>query len=496
MAKGSRYAAKRSFDKTPEPSKDPGGSADPSSAPAGKSFVVQQHHATRLHFDLRLEMEGPAGPTLVSWAVPNNLPFKRGKPHLAIHVEDHPTDYATFSGTIPEGNYGAGEVRVFDSGEYELLEQERGKLTFRLLGNRLKGVWHMVRTSKGEDKDEWLTFLKTDERPEPEPVPLLKPMMATLRREAFDDDKWLFEPKWDGVRALAVCGDETLLFSRNQNDVTRGYPELNRLHQRLVAIDAIVDGEIVAFENDRPSFERLQSRINLQNDHDIQRATKSIPVSFIAFDVLYVDGRSKIDLPVEERKELLESLVVPTTNVFVSAYVEGEGVALAEAARARGLEGIVAKKKGCPYRPGRRAREWLKVKVIHDADVVIGGWSPGEGARSSSFGALLVGAYEDGELHFLGAVGTGFNAKTLNEVVSALEARESGECRFAEGAAGIKGGRFGKPIRNPHWVKPELVAKVEYRELTSGNRLRAPSFKGLRNDKNPEECLLEEVRPA
>jgi len=495
MAKGSQYAAKRTFDRTPEPSKDPGGTADPSSALAGKSFVVQQHHATRLHFDLRLEMEGPSGPTLVSWAVPNNLPLKKGTPHLAIHVEDHPMDYATFSGTIPEGNYGAGEVRIFDSGEYELLEQGRGKLTFRLLGNRLKGVWHMVRTSDTEDKDEWLTFLKTDERPERDPIPLLKPMMATLRQKAFDDENWIFEPKWDGIRALAVCGDETRLFSRNQNDITRGYPELGNLHQRLVAIDAIVDGEVVAFENGRPSFEKLQSRINLQNDRDIQRATKSIPVSFIAFDVLYLDGESKIELPVEERKEILDSLVVPTSNVFVSTTVEGEGVALAGAARERGLEGIVAKKKGCPYRPGRRGREWLKVKVVHDADVVIGGWSSGEGARSSSFGALLVGAYDDEGLRFLGAVGTGFNTQTLSEVVAALDDAESDACPFAEGAAGIKGGRFGKPIRNPHWVRPELVAKVEFRELTSGNRLRAPSFKGLRNDKDPEDCLLEDVRP-
>jgi bifunctional non-homologous end joining protein LigD len=496
MAKSSRYAAKRSFDQTPEPSQDPGGSADPASAVAGNLFVVQQHHATRLHFDLRLEMKGPSGPTLVSWAIPNNLPFKKGTPHLAIHVEDHPTDYATFSGTIPEGNYGAGEVRVFDTGDYELLEQERGKLTFRLRGERLKGVWHMVRTSQSEDKDEWLTFLKEDERPERDPLPLLKPMMATLRQEAFDDESWLFEPKWDGIRALAVCGEVTRLFSRNQNDITHTYPELENLHQRLVAIDAIVDGEIVAFENGRPSFERLQSRINLQNDHDIQRATKSIPVSFIAFDVLYVDGRSKIDLPVEDRKSFLEDLVVPSPKVHVSTVVEGEGIALAKAARERGLEGIVAKKKGGPYRPGRRGREWLKIKVTHDADVVIGGWSPGEGARSSHFGSLLVGAYDDEGLRFLGAVGTGFTAKTLDEVVARLKELESDECPFAEGAAGIKGGRFGKPIRNPHWVRPELVARVEFRELTSGMRLRAPSFKGLRNDKDPEECLLDEVRPA
>jgi bifunctional non-homologous end joining protein LigD len=495
MAKSSQYSTKRAFDSTPEPSQDPGRSADPAISPAGELFVVQQHHATRLHFDLRLEMEGPSGPTLVSWAVPNNLPFKKGTPHLAIHVEDHPMDYATFSGTIPEGNYGAGEVRVFDTGDYELLEQEPGKLTFRLHGKRLQGVWHMVKPEQEADKEEWLVFLKADERPERDPLPLLKPMMATLRQDAFDDDRWIFEPKWDGVRALGVCGDETRLLSRNARDITNTYPELERLHERLVAIDAIVDGEIVAFDNGRPSFEKLQSRINLQNEHDIQRAMKSIPVSFIAFDVLYLDGKSLIERPVEDRKTILQDLVVPAPKVQVSPFVEGEGVALMDAARQQGLEGIVAKKKGCPYRPGRRAREWQKIKVVHDADVVIGGWSPGEGTRSSFFGSLLVGAYDDEGLRFLGAVGTGFNSKTLEDIVARLKELEADECPFAEGAAGIKGGRFGKPIKNPHWVRPELVAIVEFRELTAGMRLRAPSFKGLRNDKDPEECTIDLVRP-
>jgi bifunctional non-homologous end joining protein LigD len=495
MAKGSRYSTKRAFDSTPEPSQDPGESADPAKSPAGKLFVIQQHHATRLHFDLRLEMEGPSGPTLVSWAVPNNLPLKKGTPHLAIHVEDHPMEYASFSGTIPEGNYGAGEVRVFDTGEYELLEQELGKLTFRLEGNRLRGVWHMVRPAQQSDKDEWLVFLKTDERPKPDPLPQLKPMLATLRQDPFDDPKWLFEPKWDGVRALAVCGEETRLLSRNERDITRTYPELERLHERLVATDAIVDGEIVTFDKGRPSFEKLQSRINLQNEHDIKRAMKSIPITFIAFDVLYLDGKSIIDRPVEDRKEVLKQLVVPSPKVQVSPAVESEGVALMKAAREQGLEGIVAKKKGCAYRPGRRAKDWLKIKVVHDADVVIGGWSPGEGARASYFGSLLVGAYDKEGLRFLGAVGTGFNSKTLEDLVARLKELETDECPFAEGEAGIKAGRFGKPIRNPHWIRPELVAIVEFRELTAGMRLRAPSFKGLRIDKNPEECTIDQVTP-
>ena len=348
MARGSEYATKRAFDRTPEPAAEPGGPADPAYAQPRESFVIQQHYATRLHFDLRLEMEGPGGPTLVSWAVPRNLPLKKGTPHLAVHVEDHPVDYATFSGTIPEGNYGAGEVRIFDSGKYEMLEQEAGKLTFELFGTRMKGVWHMVRTNTEEGKDEWLTFLKEDRRDPPKPLPALRPMLATSREHPFDHDDWIFEPKWDGIRAIAVCGDETKLLSRNMNDVTAAYPELQGLNDRLVAIDAIVDGEIVAFDGERPSFERLQSRIHLRNEHDIQRAMKKIPVCYIAFDLLYLDGKSVMEKPLEERKELLEQTMVPSKKVFVSTMVEREGVALAEAAQARGLEGIVAKKKDGP----------------------------------------------------------------------------------------------------------------------------------------------------
>ena len=499
MPKARDYADKRTFDETPEPIATVRGNLDPTKAQPGKTFMVHQHHATRLHFDLRLEMSGGETPVLVSWAVPKNLPIKKGKPHLAVHVEDHPFEYGTFSGTIPEGNYGAGEVRIFDSGTYEVLEQEPTKLTFRLEGERLRGVYHLIQTERGKDKNEWLVFLRKDERPEPDPLPRLRPMLATAATEAFDDPGWIFEPKWDGVRTLVVCGDETRLISRNNNDMTATYPELQRLHEQLVALDAVVDGEIVAFDEGRPSFERLQSRINLQNERDIKRAMKSCPVTFIAFDLLYIDGRQICSEPIEDRKEVLEGLVVPSQIVQVSTVVAEEGCALSDAARERGLEGIVAKKLGCPYRPGRRSKDWLKIKVVHEVDVVVGGWSKGEGTRSSSFGSLLVGAFADDGLHFLGAVGTGFSQKTIAEVLPELHSLQTDECPFVEGEAGIKGGRFGKPIKNPSWARPELVAKVEFRELTSAPRLRAPSFKGLRRDKGPEECLLadlEALRPG
>ena len=491
---GPDYAGKRAFERTPEPQPAVEGNVDPCTARPGDTFVIQQHHATRLHFDLRLEMFNGDVPVLVSWAVPRNLPTKKGQPHLAVHVEDHPMEYASFSGTIPEGNYGAGEVRIFDAGTYELLEQERDKLTFRLDGKRLKGVYHLARPRNQDRPKDWLSFLSVQEREPREDPPDFTPMAAVLADEAFDDDRWIFEAKWDGIRAVAVCADEeTFLLSRNRRDITATYPELQRIHERLVALEAVVDGEIVALQDGRPSFERLQSRMNLQNEHEIKRVMKACPVVYIAFDLLYVDGRSVTSQPVEKRKELLAEIVVPSTQVQVSPYERGAGTVMFEAARTRRLEGIVAKKLGSPYRPGRRSRDWLKIKTTHDADVVIGGWSTGEGSRSSSFGALLVGAYEDGALRFLGAVGTGFTEKMLGDLIPGLREIESPECPFEGGIDAVRAGRFGKPIRDPHWTQPELVARVEYREVTSVGRLRAPSFKGLRNDKSPDECLYDDM---
>jgi bifunctional non-homologous end joining protein LigD len=487
------YGAKRTLEETPEPASAVEGNVDPTVARPGNRFVIQQHHATRLHFDLRLEMFNGETPVLVSWAVPKNLPQNKGEPHLAVHVEDHPIEYATFSGTIPKGNYGAGEVRIFDSGTYELLEQAPRKLTFRLKGNRMKGVYHLALPNNPDRPMDWLAFLKDQERPAPDPPPEPDPMKATLTQEAFDDDRYIFEFKWDGVRAIAICTDGTMLVSRTRRDITKTYPELGSIHDRLVALDAIVDGEIVALDKGRPSFERLQQRMNLQNEREIQRATKNFPVTYIAFDLLYLDGKNLTSEPVEHRKEMLQEILVPGGRITVSPHERGIGSSLFEIAKERRLEGIVAKRLGSPYRPGRRTKEWLKVKSIHDADVVVGGWTPGEGSRSARFGALLVGAYDGEELLFLGAVGTGFTEKMLDGLMPRLTQHEIDEPPFAGGIDAVRGGRFGKPIHNPHWVEPALVARVEYRELTGGDRLRAPSFKGLRDDKPVTDCTFEDL---
>jgi bifunctional non-homologous end joining protein LigD len=491
------YSDKRSFEDTPEPSAAGGANVDLARARPGTSFVIHQHHARRLHFDLRLEMLADSRPVLASWAIPKGLPLGDHRPRLAVHVEDHPIEYGSFSGTIPKGNYGAGEVRIFDSGSFELLEQAEGKLSFRLRGGRIQGVFHLARGESGDGSDQWFATLKEDERPPADPPPALDPMLATPRADAFDGREWMFEPKWDGVRTLAVCRDETHLLSRRKRDVTETYPELASLHERLVTTEAVVDGEIVAFEEGRPSFERLQSRINLQNPHDIARAQKAIPVTFIAFDLLYLDRRTTVELPLEDRKRLLEELVVPSELVRISSpCVVGEGLALSDAARARRLEGIVAKRLGSSYRPGRRTKDWLKIKVVHDADVVVGGWSPGEGSRSDAFGSLLVGAYDSGALRFLGAVGTGFDRRTLDDVLAQLQPLRSTNCPFAEDFGDLRAGGFGKALRDLRWVEPDLVCRVEFRELTAGLRLRAPSFKGLRSDKLPRDCTVDDVRAA
>ncbi len=487
------YGDKRPAGVSPEPPAAVEGNVDLATAPGGDTFVIHQHHARRLHWDLRLEMMNGATPVLVSFAVPKNLPRKTGKPHLAVHVEDHPYEYGTFSGTIPAGSYGAGEVRIFDSGGYELLEQAQDKLTVRLAGRRVMGVYHLAHTARAEGKNDWLVFLKADERPERDILPPLKPMLATSASKAFDDEEWFFEPKWDGVRALAACTDETLLLSRTQRDITATYPELAPMNTRLVALEAVLDGEIVATVDGRPSFELLQSRINLSDERQIDRARATAPVAYIAFDLLYLDGRDLTGMPLLERKALLSDLIVPDATLQCSAHVEGAGLALAEAARARRLEGIVAKRSASPYRPGLRSRDWLKIKEVLETDVVIGGWSRGEGSRGGTFGALLVGAYGDDGLHFLGAVGTGFDERLLADLTARLAARATTRCPFVGGRDALRTGRSGKSLRDPHWVTPQIVARVEYRELTASHRLRAPAFKGIREDKEPQECRLDHL---
>lgn len=308
-------------------------------------------------------------------------------------------------------------------------------------------------------------------------------MLPTLTDKAFDSPDHLFEVKWDGVRVLAFCENaSTRLYSRSGREVTHQYPEFVHLHERLHLPNAVLDGEIVALDpNSRPSFERLQSRINLSRPSDIARGVSQISLDLVLFDLVFCSGEWIGGQPLTDRLDLLGRSVEFGERVLRSEPIPTHGCALFEAARARKLEGIVAKVANSHYIPGRRTRDWLKIKTTHDIDVVIGGFSPGINSRSSSLGALQVGAYDaGGKLRYLGAVGTGFKDRDLKMMKEKLGAIETPVNPFAEKV----------PVKGIRYVRPELVAKVEYRELTNGMRLRAPSYKGLRDDKTPEECLI------
>ncbi len=471
------YLRKRTFgpEGTTEP---PPGEA----AGGGNSFVIHKHRATRLHYDVRLERDG----ALPSWAVPRGLPVQPKDKRLAVHVEDHPLEYGSFEGTIPKGHYGAGEVRIFDDGWYEPIEWTEKKVSFRLHGRRYPGLeYHFVKT-----RTDWLALLASaQEAPLIDVPPSMQPMLAEGGWKAFDDPKWWFEPKFDGIRSTTyLATDLTRLVTRRGRDVTFQYPELHMVHELVNQVNAVVDAEIVAFDDDgKNSFEALQQRMNLLNEREIKRISTKIPVAMVAFDLLWLDGRPTIDLPLEERRELLEAIVETDERLQLVTHVEGEGKKFVEVARELGLEGVVAKRTGSRYQPGRRSPDWRKIKLTNTQDCVVLGWTPGQGGRAGTFGALLVGAYEDGKLLWIGQVGTGFTQQTLERLMAALEplvrktpAGDDPELRTVKGAT---------------FVEPQLVAEVEYLEITkSTHKMRAPSFKGLRDDKLPEDCVLERPR--
>jgi bifunctional non-homologous end joining protein LigD len=456
---------------------------DPLTAPVGPIFVIQQHHATRLHHDVRLEMMSGDTPVLVSWAVPKGLPRRRGDRHLAIRTPDHPMEWGTFSGSIPEDEYGGGDVRIFDHGEYEMVGRSEDRITFQLEGQRLTGVWHLVHTGMDKGKDQWLAMMSKDMRNPPDDRPPPKPMVATLTGGAFDDPDWGYEPKWDGIRAIAICDEETHLITRNDKDVTVAYPELRRIHEQTVALEAMLDGEIVAFENGVPSFQRLQQRMHLRDERKIEEMTRQIPVVYMVFDLLYLDGRDLTGLPLRERQQLMEEAIVPSDQIQVSPSTVEAGTALFGAAADQGLEGIMAKRLDSIYVPGARSKDWLKIKVSFDADVVIVGWTEGEGARSGTIGSLVMGVYDDGELRYVGNVGTGFGRGLLEEAMERLGALKETKPLFTDRSE----------LRRAHWVLPVLVGTVEHRGVTLASRLRAPAFKGFREDKRPEECTYDQL---
>jgi bifunctional non-homologous end joining protein LigD len=474
------YVRRRDFG--PEGTTEPAPGDEPSAA-TGNSFVIHKHRATRLHYDVRLERDG----ALPSWAVPKGLPIAKGDKRLAVRTEDHPLEYGTFEGTIPEGHYGAGEVRIFDDGWYEPVEWTDTKVSFRLHGRRYPGIeFHFVKTNR-----DWLGFLASAQSAPPIDAPArYQPMLAEGGWDAFDDPMWWFEPKLDGIRCLAeLSTGETTLRTRSGRDATEQYPELHMIHELVDQVNAVIDGEIVAFdEHGKNSFEALQQRMNLTGQRQIARIAKQIPVALVAFDLLWLDGHETIGLPLEQRRELLELVVEQDQRLQLMTHEVGDGVVFTEQAGALGLEGVVAKRAGSLYLPGRRSPDWRKIKLVSSQDCVILGWTPGQGARGGAFGALLVGAIDEtGAMRWIGQVGTGFTDRMLADLMSALEPLARPDPPIDDPAlAAVKGATF---------VEPKLVCEVTYLQLTkSTHKMRAPTFKGLRPDKLPDECVLEPRR--
>ena len=476
------YRAKRSAGKTPEPMGDkPAGTH-------GRRFVIQEHHATRLHWDLRLEHDG----VLVSFAVPNGLPEAPKDNRLAVHTEDHPLEYLEFEGEIPKGQYGAGTMRVWDRGTYEVLKWERRKIEVLLHGERVQGRYALFPIDKDEDPKNWMIHRMDPPADEAAGAPLpekIVPMMARTGTLPRDDEQWAFEVKWDGVRA--ICHSEPgrmRLHSRNLLDITPRYPEVGRLNRALSHHRAILDGEIVALDAEgKPSFGALQRRMHVGSDSTVRRLAKETPVTYIIFDLLWLDGHSLMDLPYTERRARLAELELGDEGRWrVPDYVVGHGEQLLAATEQQGLEGVIAKRLDSKYEPGRRTPSWLKIKNVDRQEVVVGGWVPGDGKRRDRIGALLVGVRDDnGELRHVGRVGTGFTEAELDRLAEKLRPLERADSPFAPGGPKIPRGAV--------FAEPELVAEVEFREWTDGGQLRAPSYKGLRDDKPAQLVVREEA---
>jgi len=521
-----KYREKRDFEVTAEP---------PPEAPAASGerlrFCIQKHAARRLHYDLRLEVHG----VLKSWAVPKGPSLRPADRHLAVHVEDHPLSYATFEGVIPKGEYGGGEVIVWDQGEYALEIEKKdktrevvwnrekaeegvakgiaeGKLKFWLEGEKVRGGFMLIRTKSEKD---WLLIKEHDEgeadrdvtadersvitgrtnedlrmgRPaqpkemppgaveRPAPTHLL-PMLVTEVEKPFSDDQWSFELKLDGVRTLALLknGKATIL-SRNGHDVTSRFPKQVAELEALAPPNCILDGEIVLFdENGKPTFQGLLQRFQLTKEIDIRAWDAQKHLDFVLFDLLYLDKSDLRPCAFKDRRKLLEELGIRGRHTHLIDVYPEIGEILYEQAMNLGLEGIVGKKLTSPYLDGQRTKCWLKVKNTHTEEFVVGGYTTGDGARSDTFGSLLVGDYDDeGRLTFCGAVGGGFSDQELQEWMARLQEQRADASPFAEKVQLLRG-------QKPIWVRPELWIEVKYMARTDDKRLRAPRYVRLRED--------------
>jgi bifunctional non-homologous end joining protein LigD len=485
------YRGKRDFAATPEPSAEAAKARTRQAgdvAGAGQPrFVIHEHDASRLHWDLRLERDG----ALASWALPKGLPDAPGENRFAAHTEDHPLEYLEFHGVIPKGNYGAGRMGIWDQGTYECLKWEPRKVEVALHGERVDGRYALFPIDSGEQPKDWMIHrMDPPADPHREPMPTrIVPMLARAGQLPVDDPSWAFEIKWDGIRAIAYSQPgELRLHSRNLNDITDSYPELARVGRALGSHSAVLDGEIVAFDaNARPSFSALAQRMHVASRAQAKKLATAAPVTYVIFDLLWLDGHSVMGLRYEQRRELLAALDLNGERWQTPEHVIGEGSALLEASAEQGLEGVVAKRLDSTYEPGMRSGAWVKVKRVGRQELVVGGWMPGKGKRKNTIGALLLGVYQpDGALRYVGRVGSGFSERELARLQRLLAPLARKSSPFSAGE---------RPPREAVFCEPQLVVEVEFASWTEVGSLRAPVYKGLREDKRPQEVVREDVAP-
>ena len=526
----STYRSMRDAARTPEPVPD-----TPPTPHEGNTFVIQEHHARALHYDFRLEHDG----VLVSWAVPKGPPTDPKTNHLAVQTEDHPLEYGSFEGSIPRGEYGGGEVRIWDAGTYRLHKWRDGKEVIVTCTGRPDGGLGGVRKfalihtgGPGRAARNWLMHLmetdpedlprdpadappvpEPESEPEPGPGPERGPEAAVDRRrpappaqesgfparvepmpaqltaeEAFGPEEgWAFEMKWDGVRVLAyLAGGAVELRSRRGRDDTAAYADVAEALTAVPARSAVLDGEVVVLDAEgRPSFGLLQARINLTRAADIARLSATHPARLMLFDVLELDGQSLLDLPYDERRAVLEELVQPGpgSRLQVPPVFDGDLGAAMDTSRTLGLEGVVAKRRSSRYQPGGRGDAWRKIKHARTQEVVVGGWRPGQGRRAGGIGSLLMGVPTADGLHYVGRVGSGLADRALDELQAALAPLARRDSPFSDVPR--------EDARDASWVEPLLVAEVSYGELTGPGRMRHPVWRGLRPDKTPADVTWE-----
>jgi len=559
-----KYKAKRDFSKTAEPK---GRKPLPKQVRGACRFVIQKHDARRLHYDFRLQMEG----VLKSWALPKGLPWKQGEKHLAVEVEDHPIEYETFEGVIPEGNYGAGTVMVWDRGAYYVYGEQplkslrEGKLHLVLAGKKAQGEWTLVRI-RGRDgeKNQWL-ILKTGGSAKPPSKKLedqsvktgrtmkqianerdaewqsnreekdtsarstlkarikaalkkkdlehgvrknetvgqatrllkglpsakpqfIEPMKARLVDEPPKHGDWLYELKFDGIRAMAIKNDRKVsLISRNGNKLDARFREIVEAVKNLPVRKYVIDGEVVALDEDgRSSFQLLQG---------LEMEGRKAPLRFYVFDLLQLDGKSLLGLPLEQRKQVLAKICENVGDpIRYSGEISGDVKSLLAEVKRRGLEGLIGKQRNSVYEPGRRSGTWIKLKCVNEQEFVIGGYTPPAGSRKY-FGAILVGYYEIGKLRFAGKVGSGFTEKSLSMLHKRFREEEHDDCPFVD-LPSKQGGEWVQGItpsmmKKMHWVNPKFVAEIKFAEWTRDQKLRQPVFLGMREDKAATEVKRE-----